>query len=775
MAGETTGTWLTSPVDGDYNDGGNWDSPAVPDIAVFDVSSILDLFFSTDTTIAGWTFGTGANPFAFVNNGHALTFTGAIEVLGGSATLTNNATVSFELTSTVGDAAIVNNGAGALSFHDDSSAGSNTVTNNNQLTFNDRATAGTAEITNNATGMLTFSGTSTGGSAIIGTSGTVTFEADSTAGDADITNNGALRFTAASLGGTAHITVNDTASFEDDSSAADAEIVINETGTLTFLDEATAARAMLTVNGMVDFEDDSTAGNAEVIVNAGGTLTFGDNGSAGAADITNNDTVRFAGTSTAASATIVNNAGGALHFVDGSSAGAAAIANNETVSFAGNSTAGSATITTKPGGTLSFVANSTGGNAALIVETGGAVDFSASTGPAGNGRLSAGSLQGAGSFQLGANLLTVGGNNRSTTVEGVIAGSGGGLVKAGSGTLTLDGDNTYSGGTTVQAGTLRVDGSILGQTTVAGGRLGGNGETGAVTVKAGGTLAPGASAGILATGSVSMTTGAVYAVEIGGTAPGTHDQVAVSGSVKLGGATLSASLIYGFQPGTATATDFVIIANDSTDAVSGTFAGLSEGATVAIGSRLFSISYHGGDGNDVALTSAGYRILGTSGADKVNGSKAPAGQHVATQLGDVIAGYGGKDKLFGLGGDDILSGGLRDDKLKGGDGRDTFVFDAKLSSKKNVDSVKDFKVNVDLIGLDSDIFKTVGDTLTRKAFHVGAKATDKENRIVYDKKTGDLFYDKNGSKKGGAVLFAELDKHLKLDHKDFVVDADFMI
>ncbi|MEP2743990.1 MAG: calcium-binding protein, partial [Bauldia litoralis] len=219
----------------------------------------------------------------------------------------------------------------------------------------------------------------------------------------------------------------------------------------------------------------------------------------------------------------------------------------------------------------------------------------------------------------------------------------------------------------------------------------------------------------------------------------------------------------------------VIIANDSTDAVSGTFAGLPEGETVAIGSRLFSISYHGGTGNEVVLTSAGSRILGTAGADKVNGSKAPTGQHVATQLGDVIAGYGGKDKLFGLGGDDILSGGLRDDKLKGGDGRDTFVFDAKLSSKKNVDTVKDFKANVDLIGLDSDIFKKVGDTLTRKAFHVGAKATDKEDRIVYDKKTGDLIYDKNGSKKGGAVLFAELDTRLKLDHKDFVVDADFMI
>ena len=40
-------------------------------------------------------------------------------------------------------------------------------------------------------------------------------------------------------------------------------------------------------------------------------------------------------------------------------------------------------------------------------------------------------------------------------MSGVISGSGGSLVKVGSGTLTLTGANTYSGGTTVSAGTLQ--------------------------------------------------------------------------------------------------------------------------------------------------------------------------------------------------------------------------------------------------------------------------------------------------------------------------------
>ncbi len=49
--------------------------------------------------------------------------------------------------------------------------------------------------------------------------------------------------------------------------------------------------------------------------------------------------------------------------------------------------------------------------------------------------------------------LTVGGNNQSTTYAGVMSGAGS-LVKVGSGTLTLTGANTYSGGTTVNAGAL---------------------------------------------------------------------------------------------------------------------------------------------------------------------------------------------------------------------------------------------------------------------------------------------------------------------------------
>ena len=72
--------------------------------------------------------------------------------------------------------------------------------------------------------------------------------------------------------------------------------------------------------------------------------------------------------------------------------------------------------------------------------------------------MTAGSIEGAGTYFLGSKELIVGLNNLSTTVSGFIAGDGGSLVKVGTGTLTLTGNNLYSGGTTIEDGTLVVGG-----------------------------------------------------------------------------------------------------------------------------------------------------------------------------------------------------------------------------------------------------------------------------------------------------------------------------
>ncbi len=109
------------------------------------------------------------------------------------------------------------------------------------------------------------------------------------------------------------------------------------------------------------------------------------------------------------------------------------------------------------------------------------------------------------------------------------------LVKRGSGTLSLTFSNTYTGATTVEAGTLRIHGTHTGGglITVAGGTLGGTGAAGAVTVGASGTLAPGASLGTLTVSSLTLDGGSTLAWELDNDGA-SSDLLAVSGAVTKG-------------------------------------------------------------------------------------------------------------------------------------------------------------------------------------------------------------------------------------------------
>jgi cysteinyl-tRNA synthetase len=151
------------------------------------------------------------------------------------------------------------------------------------------------------------------------------------------------------------------------------------------------------------------------------------------------------------------------------------------------------------------------------------------------------------------------------------------------------------------------------------------------------------------------------------------------------------------------------------------------------------------------------------GEDRIDGKKGD----------DKLAGEGGNDALFGGKGSDTLAGGAGRDSLTGGKHGDTFVFDTKLGAR-NVDTITDFKHNTDVVALDDAIFGKIGDELEKAEFYAAAGATkahDKSDRIIYDAKSGKLYYDDDGNKKHGhdAVQFAVMSNKATLDHGDFVI------
>jgi fibronectin-binding autotransporter adhesin len=182
-----------------------------------------------------------------------------------------------------------------------------------------------------------------------------------------------------------------------------------------------------------------------------------------------------------------------------------------------------------------------------------------------------------GPFTAGVYLSSVSGNavtfnvadvtsdtNADLIVSATLKSGGSGLTKAGAGTMRLDAADTYTGDTTINAGTLVLGssgsigssaaiyvgaGALFDVSGVSGGYTVNNGQTlqgdgtvtGDVSVASGGTLAPGASVGagtLTIQGNVTLDGGATNLFNltsdhaVGGN---TNDLLVIDGDVSLGG------------------------------------------------------------------------------------------------------------------------------------------------------------------------------------------------------------------------------------------------
>ena len=140
------------------------------------------------------------------------------------------------------------------------------------------------------------------------------------------------------------------------------------------------------------------------------------------------------------------------------------------------------------------------------------------------------------------------------------------------------------------------------------------------------------------------------------------------------------------------------------------------------------------------------------------------------KVGESIDGGTGNDVLNGGLGNDKLLGGEGRDVLIGGVGRDSFIFGASPLAD-NADRIRDFSSVDDTFQIRKAFFSafTSGGKLSSDAFRLGAKAADAEDRIVYNKTNGNLYYDADGTGAEAQVLIATLTNKAKVALSDFII------
>ncbi|MCX4162594.1 autotransporter domain-containing protein [Paraburkholderia megapolitana] len=226
------------------------------------------------------------------------------------------------------------------------------------------------------------------------------------------------------------------------------------------------------------------------------------------------------------------------------------------------------------------------------------------------------------------------------TVAQALTGTGG-LLKSGAGTLLLNGQNTYSGGTILNAGMLEVGdadhtaASLAGDVQVnATSTLRGHGTVAGNIANNGGTVAPGGSVGTLNVGgNYTQASNGSLAVEVSPTAASLLN---VTGT-----ATLNGVLAITYDPGTYTAKQYTLVA--AGQGVSGQFSSvtktLSSGAD--LGALQQNVTY---TGNQVELALANASVGTTNPGNPGNPSNpggtvvvAPKDISIYTALGSSVS------------------------------------------------------------------------------------------------------------------------------------------
>ena len=142
---------------------------------------------------------------------------------------------------------------------------------------------------------------------------------------------------------------------------------------------------------------------------------------------------------------------------------------------------------------------------------------------------------------------------------------------------------------------------------------------------------------------------------------------------------------------------------------------------------------------------------GTAGNDVIEAGKT-----------SILSGKSGNDILIGSNSNEILAGGLGNDTLTGGAGFDTFHFASRL---EGIDTLTDFNVSQDIIQASGAGFGgglIAGESISSDQFSISLGSVTANTRFIFDKPTGKLFFDIDGSGSNSSVQFASLTANLGL-------------
>ncbi|MGJ8641674.1 MAG: autotransporter-associated beta strand repeat-containing protein [Opitutaceae bacterium] len=472
----------------------------------------------------------------FGADGSDTTFSGTLRDTwaGGGGSVTKDGSGTWTLTGT-NTYSNTNVNGGTLQIGDGGTTGSITgnVTNNANLTFNrsddftfSDVISGTGSVTKTGTGALTFSGANTYSGATLIESGELIISN----GNTDALRNSAVTVDA---GATLRFDDNTSAFTYDVGSLAGSGTVNVEAGDL----EVGFDNSSTTFSGSLIF--DAVEGTAELTKQGTGTWTIQGSGydlGRGVVvqqgdmviDGASGNFSRIDVNSTNSQLTIQNTTSAAI-FSDAENSGDLVVTGGSTeVNISGLSNGTTGSLVTVENGAMLNVSDTygQGSNSSTVVDQGFlSVDSFASTA---EGTISI-------SDPTGGGALTVGGSGTgSSTFAGIIqdhtSGSGS-VTKTGTNTIIFEGTNSYTGGTTIEDGTLMT-----------------NNLSGDLVLNSG-TFSPGASpAHTTITGDYTQESGGTLEIEIGGsTQGGEYDYLDISGTATLAG-TVNVSFIDSYTP-----------------------------------------------------------------------------------------------------------------------------------------------------------------------------------------------------------------------------------